>query len=95
MGARGKNFYTDYAGKLGYPDAARKIQDLYLDGKKDEAAAQVPDQLVDDVALCGPKDRIKGRLAAWVAAGKQHTVGTMILGSGQPDAMQLIAETVL
>lgn len=95
MGARGKNFYTDYAGKLGYPDAARKIQDLYLDGKKEEAAAQVPDQLVDDVALCGPRDRIKHRLQAWVAAGKQRHVGTMILGSGQPDAMQMIAETVL
>ncbi len=95
MGARGKNFYTDYAGKLGYPDAARKIQDLYLDGKKEQAAAQVPDQLVDDVALCGPADRIKGRLQAWIAAGKQNQVGTIILGTGQTEAMQLIAETVL
>ncbi len=95
MGARGKNFYTDYATRLGYGDAARKIQDLYLDGKKDEAAACVPDQLVDDVALCGPKDRIKGRLQAWVAAGKTHHVGTMIVAAQQPEALQLIAETVL
>jgi F420-dependent oxidoreductase-like protein len=95
MGARGKNFYTDYASRLGYPDAARKIQDLYLDGKKDEAALAVPDQLVDDVALCGPRDRIKGRLEAWIAAGKTHHVGTMIIGSNQPEALQLIAETVL
>ncbi|HEX2677640.1 MAG TPA: LLM class flavin-dependent oxidoreductase, partial [Polyangiales bacterium] len=95
MGARGKNFYTEYATKLGYGDAAKKVQDLYLDGKKEEAAAQVPDQLVDDVALCGPKDRIKARLQNWIAAGKKHQVGTMILGSAQPEAMQLIAETVL
>ena len=95
MGARGKNFYTDYASQLGYPDAARKVQDLYLDGKKEEAAAMIPDQLVDDVSLRGPADRIKGRLQAWIAAGKQQHVGTMILGTLQPDAMQVIAETVL
>ncbi|MFT3922175.1 MAG: LLM class F420-dependent oxidoreductase [Myxococcales bacterium] len=95
MGARGKNFYTDYASRLGYPDAARKIQDLYLDGKKDEAAACVPDQLVDDVALCGSADRIRDRLQAWIAAGKTHHVGTMILGSSQPEALRLVAETVL
>jgi hypothetical protein len=95
MGARGKNFYTDYASKLGYPDAARKVQDLYLDGKKDEAAAAIPDQLVDDVSLCGPADRIKGRLEAWKAAGKKQQVGRMILGTIQPEAMKLIAETML
>ncbi len=95
MGARGKNFYTAYASRLGYADAAIKIQDLYLAGKKEEAAAAVPDELVDDVALVGPKDRIKARLQAWIAAGKDHRVGTMILGSGQPEAMQLIAENVL
>jgi F420-dependent oxidoreductase-like protein len=95
MGARGKNFYTEFAGRLGYPDAARKIQELYLDGKKSEAIAQVPDALVDDVALVGPKDRIKGRLQAWIAAGKTQHVGTMILGAGQADALRVIAETVL
>jgi F420-dependent oxidoreductase-like protein len=95
MGARGKNFYTEYAIRTGWADAARRIQDLYLDGKKAEAAAQVPDALVDAVALVGPADRIKGRLQAWIAAGKAGKVGTMVLGSGQPDALRLIAETVL
>ena len=95
MGARGKNFYTDYASRLGYPDAARKIQDLYLDGKKSEAAAMVPDQLVDDVALCGPRDRIRGRLQDWIAAGKSHHVGTMIVAARQPDVLRVIAESVL
>lgn len=95
MGARGKNFYTDYAGRLGYADAARQIQDLYLAGNKDEAAAKVPDALVDDVALVGPKARIQERLQAWKAAGKTHQVGTMIIGSAQPDALRVVAETVL
>lgn len=95
MGARNKNFYNEYATRNGYGDAARKIQDLYLDGKKDEAAAHVPDALVDAAALVGPKDRIKDRLQSWIAAGKAGKVGTMVLGTGQPEAMQLIAETVL
>jgi F420-dependent oxidoreductase-like protein len=95
MGARNKNFYNDYASRTGYADAAKKIQDLYLDGKKEEAAAEVPDKLVDAVALVGNKDRIKDRLQAWIAAGKSGHVGSMICGTGQPEAMQLIAETVL
>ena len=95
MGARGKNFYNDYATQLGYGDAARKIQDLYLDGKKEEAMAQVPDQLVDDIALCGPRDRIKERMQRWLDAGKKQQVGSMLLGTRQPEAMQLLAELVL
>jgi alkanesulfonate monooxygenase SsuD/methylene tetrahydromethanopterin reductase-like flavin-dependent oxidoreductase (luciferase family) len=95
MGARGKNFYTEYASRLGYPDAALKIQDLYLAGKKDEAAALVPDALVDDVALVGSQDRIKDRLQAWIQAGKQHRVGTMIVNSTDPIALRVVAETVL
>jgi F420-dependent oxidoreductase-like protein len=95
MGARGKNFYTDFAARLGYPDAAKKIQDLYLDGKKAEAIAAVPDKLVDEVSLVGPADRIKDRLQAWIAAGKTHHVGTLVVAGYQPEALRLIAETVL
>lgn len=95
MGARGKNFYTSYAAQLGYADAATQIQDLYLAGKKDEATAAVPDQLIDDVALVGPKERIRERLQSWIAAGRKHEVGTMILGTQQVDALRVIAETVL
>ena len=95
MGARGKNFYNTYATQLGYGDAARTIQDLYLDGKKQEAAAAVPDKLVDEVALCGPEDRIRGLIEPWLDAGKKHHVGSMLLGIGQPEAMRLMAELVL
>ena len=73
MGARGKNFYNDYAKRLGYEEAAVKIQDLYLAGKKAEAMAQVPDALVDAVALVGPKERIRDRLDAWLATREAVT----------------------
>ncbi len=91
MGARGKNFYNDYAKRLGYEEAAVKIQDLYLDGKKAEAMAAVPDELVDEVALIGPKERIAERLDVW----KASSVNTMLIGAGQPEAIRLLAELAL
>ncbi|MEE2678418.1 MAG: LLM class F420-dependent oxidoreductase [Myxococcota bacterium] len=91
MGARGKNFYNDYAKRLGYEEAAVKIQDLYLDGKKKEAMAEVPDALVDETALVGPRERIADQLEAW----KASPVKTMLLGVGQPEALRAVAELVL
>ena len=91
MGARGKNFYNDYARRLGYEDAAERIQDLYLDGKKGEAMAAVPDRLVDEVALVGPADRVKDRLAAW----KESPVTDLMVAGGQPEMFRLLAENVL
>ncbi len=91
MGARDKNFYNDYAKRMGYEEAAAKIQDLYLGGKKAEAMAAVPDALIDSVALVGPRERIVERLAAW----KASPVGTMLIGSNQPEALQLLAENLL
>lgn len=95
MGAKSKNFYNDYAVKLGYADAAAKIQDLYLDGKKNEAMAEVPNQLVDDIALVGPKERIKERLGAWKAAETRGDIGTMLIGGGQKEVFELVAEEML
>ncbi|HXV64933.1 MAG TPA: LLM class F420-dependent oxidoreductase [Vicinamibacteria bacterium] len=69
MGAKGKNFYNDLARRYGYEKEAEQIQELYLGGKKKEAVAAVPDGLVDEVALCGPKERIVDRLGAWREAG--------------------------
>jgi F420-dependent oxidoreductase-like protein len=91
MGAREKNFYNDYAKRLGYEEAAVKIQDLYLAGKKPEAMAAVPDELVDAVSLLGPKERIAERVEAW----KASPVTSMLLGAGQPEALRLLAELVL
>ncbi len=95
MGARDKNFYNDYAKRLGYEEAAVKIQDLYLDGKRNEAIAAVPDALVDDVHLVGPADRIRDRLAAWREAGKKRHVDSMLIGAGQREALELVAEELL
>ena len=90
MGARGKNFYNDLARRYGYEDAARTIQDLYLSGKKADAEAAVPDALVDEVALCGPRERIRERLGQWKSAGV-----TTIQVAGSLDAVRLMAELVL
>src|SRR4051812_34885294 len=73
MGSRKQNFYNALASRYGFEDAARTVQDLYLDGRRDEAAAAVPDELVDTVSLCGPADRIRERLAIYHEAG----VGTL------------------
>ncbi len=95
MGAREKNFYNDYAKRLGFEEAAIKIQDLFLDGKKDEAMAAVPAELIDACHLVGPADRIKDRLQRWTDAGSKGHVTSMLLGCQQPEALALVAETVL
>ena len=65
MGARGKNFYYDLAARYGFEDAATEIQDLYLAGEKGAAMARVPAELIDAVALVGPRQRVRERLALW------------------------------
>ena len=69
MGARGKNFYYDLACRFGYEDEATRIQDAYLSGRKDEAAALVPAELVEKTSLIGPHGYVKERLAAYREAG--------------------------
>lgn len=69
MGAKGKNFYTDLATTYGYGEAAERIQDLWLSGRQFEAVMAVPDDLVDEVCLVGPKERVAERLGVWEGAG--------------------------
>jgi F420-dependent oxidoreductase-like protein len=69
MGARGRNFYNDLARRYGYEAEAELIQDLYLDGKKDEAAAAVPDGLLEAATICGPEGYVRDRIAAYKEAG--------------------------
>jgi F420-dependent oxidoreductase-like protein len=90
MGARGRNFYNDIARRYGYEGAAKTIQDFYLGGKKAEAEAAVPDELVDEVALCGPPERIRERLAEWRTAGV-----TTLMIVGAADAVRTMAELAL
>ncbi len=95
MGARGKNFYNDYARRMGFEEAATRIQDLFLDGRKAEAVAAVPDELVDAVHLVGPAAKIRERLGAWREAGKRGEVGTLLVAAMQPEAFELVAEELL
>jgi len=74
MGSKKKNFYNAIVRRYGFDDAAEEVQNLYLDGKKDEAAAALPAELIDLTALCGPKERIAERLEVYREAG----VGTLI-----------------
>ena len=95
MGAKNKNFYHEYATRLGYGDAANKIQELYLSGKKPEAEALVPNELLDEVSLIGPRERIIERLGPWKEAGKRGEVGSMLLGVQDPVVLELLANEML
>jgi alkanesulfonate monooxygenase SsuD/methylene tetrahydromethanopterin reductase-like flavin-dependent oxidoreductase (luciferase family) len=77
MGARSKNFYNDLVRRQGWPDAARKIQDLYLDGKKNDAIAAVPDDLVDAICLIGSRERVRDKLDEW-----KESIATMLILTG-------------
>jgi F420-dependent oxidoreductase-like protein len=91
MGARGKNFYNDLFARYGYEQEARTVQDLYLDGKQRDAAAAVPDDFVDAVALVGPKERIGERLEAFREAGATE----LLVSTRDPAALRALAELLL
>jgi F420-dependent oxidoreductase-like protein len=91
MGAKGRNFYNDLTVRYGFEEAAETIQDRYLAGDKDGAAAAVPDELVDEVALIGPKERIAERLERWT----NSSVSTIAVAAMDPMAYQVMAELVL
>jgi len=88
MGARGKNFYFDLACRYGYEEAAHAIQDAFLDGRRMQAEAAVPDSLIDEVALCGPRERIAERLDAWRRSG----VNTLICITTDVRTVRAMAE---
>jgi F420-dependent oxidoreductase-like protein len=75
MGSRKQNFYNNLVQRYGFEEAAQEIQDLYLEGKKNEAGEAIPDELIDMVSLCGPRDVVRDRIAAFRDAG----VGTLMI----------------
>lgn len=91
----GKNLFNDNVRRLGYEEAAIRVQEFYRSGKRMEAAAAVPDALIDDVDLIGPVERIRERLDAWREAGRKHHVDTLVLETSQPEALELLAEELL
>jgi alkanesulfonate monooxygenase SsuD/methylene tetrahydromethanopterin reductase-like flavin-dependent oxidoreductase (luciferase family) len=82
MGAKGRNFYHDVATRYGFGEVADRIQDLYLSGRKAEAIAAVPDELVRDVSLIGPRGYVKERIAAFAEAGVTTLLATPVTADG-------------
>jgi F420-dependent oxidoreductase-like protein len=91
MGARGSNFYNDLVRSYGFEVEADEIQTLFLDGKQRDAAAAVPDALVDEMALVGPRERIADRLAAWRESGAT----TLLVSARDAETVRAIAELAL
>ncbi len=94
MGAKEKNFYNDYAKRLGFEEAAGKIQDAFLAGRRSDAMAAVPDRLIDEVSLVGSADRIRARLQDWKAVAKDNSVGTILLSGANSEVLRVAAEAV-
>jgi F420-dependent oxidoreductase-like protein len=88
MGAKGRNFYNDLLKRYGFEEEAEQIQDLYLDGKKDEAARLVPDELLEGTSLCGSEGYVKERLAAYKESGVTVLQVTPI----GPDPVKLVEQ---
>ncbi|MFT7685467.1 MAG: F420-dependent oxidoreductase-like protein [Candidatus Azotimanducaceae bacterium] len=91
MGAKDRNFHTELMGRMGLEDEARKIQDLFLAGKKDEAVQAVPSSFADEISLVGPIDRVKDRLQAW----RETPVTSLLVSARNEKQIQQMAEIVL
>jgi F420-dependent oxidoreductase-like protein len=90
MGAKGRNFHANVAIRMGYEEMIAKIQDLYLDGHKDEAAAAIPQELIERLSLIGPPDKIRHDLEPW-----RESIVTTLLISGDASLARTAAELVL
>jgi F420-dependent oxidoreductase-like protein len=91
MGAKTQNFHVNWVGRLGFGDAASRVQELFLAGMREEAVAAVPDELADEISLCGPAARILERVQAW----KESPVTTLLAGTRDAAALRVLAEAVL
>ncbi len=95
MGSKNKNFYAEFARRMGYDHEVQQIQSLYLSGQKEKAAALVPVELIDRCNLLGPPGRVRERLQEWREAERRGALDMMLINSTQPEAMQLLAEELL
>jgi len=91
MGAKGQNFHTKLMQRMGYEEQALKIQDLFFEGKREEAIAMVPEEFADEISLVGPPARIKERLAEW----EKTPVTTLMVSARDHDQMRQIRDLVL
>jgi F420-dependent oxidoreductase-like protein len=90
MGAKGRNFHANVPIRMGYEEMVEKVQDLYLDGKKDEAAAAIPQDLIERLSLIGPPDKIRHDLEPW-----RESIVTTLLVAGDAAVARTAAEIVL
>ena len=91
MGAKDANFHTELIGRMGLEAEANKIQQLFLEGKRDEAVHVVPSEFADEISLVGPPDRIKDRLQAW----EDSPVTSLMVNAQNPAKLRGYAELVL
>ena len=89
MGARNRNFHADVPRRMGYGDVVEQVQEAYLDGRRDEAAALLPTELIDSMTLIGPEDKIRADLERW-----RESIVTTLLVSGDPAMLRRIADLV-
>jgi F420-dependent oxidoreductase-like protein len=88
MGAKSRNFHTELMARMGYEAEAHRIQDLFMEGRRDEAVLAVPDEFADEISLVGPPDRIRERLAEW----DKTPVTTLLVGNHDPEVMRLLTD---
>jgi len=92
MGAKGQNYHTKLMERFGFEEEALKIQELFFEGRRDEAIAAVPDEFADAISLCGSPERIRDRVAAW----DESAVTTLLVYTpGGPEALRHLAEILL
>ena len=91
MGAKTANFHKDLFCRMGYEEEANRIQQLFLEDRRDEAALVIPDELADALALIGPKDRIKERLQIW----RDSKVTTLLVATTDKQQLRDMAELIL
>jgi alkanesulfonate monooxygenase SsuD/methylene tetrahydromethanopterin reductase-like flavin-dependent oxidoreductase (luciferase family) len=91
MGAKDMNFHKNVFARMGYEREADQIQDLFFEGKRDDAIAAVPPQMVADISLVGTRERIRDELQMWEEAG----VTTLVVGPQTIDEIRIVAEVIL
>ena len=89
MGAKSRNFHTELMARMGFEEEAHQVQDLFFEGKRDEAVMAVPDAFADEISLVGPPERIRERLAG---VATRRPVTTILVGSRDPDVLRLMAD---
>jgi F420-dependent oxidoreductase-like protein len=90
MGAASENFHLNVIGRMGFADEAAHVQKLFMEGRRDEAAAAVPEELADEISLCGPADRIRERLEPWI----KSPVTQLLAGTQDPVALRVLADSL-